>query len=81
MIQTTLKIEGMHCGMCEAHINDAIRRAFPVKRVKASHKKNEAVILSEQPLDADELSKTIQDTGYQLVSQSSAPYIKKGLFH
>lgn len=81
MIQTTLKIEGMHCGMCEAHINDAIRRAFPVKRVKANHKKKEAVILSEQPLDADELSKTIQDTGYQLVSQASAPYIKKSLFH
>ena len=28
MIQTTVKISGMACSMCEAHINDTIRRAF-----------------------------------------------------
>ncbi len=31
MIQTTLKINGMACGMCESHVNDAIRTAFSVK--------------------------------------------------
>ena len=33
MIQTTLKIDGMMCGMCESHINDAIRKDFSVKKV------------------------------------------------
>ena len=34
MIKTTLKIDGMMCGMCESHVNDAIRKAFPaVKKV------------------------------------------------
>lgn len=28
MVQTTLKIDGMMCGMCESHINDAIRKDF-----------------------------------------------------
>ena len=27
MIQTTVKVSGMACSMCEAHINDAIRGA------------------------------------------------------
>ena len=27
MIKTTMKIEGMMCGMCEAHVCDAIRKA------------------------------------------------------
>ena len=36
MIQITLKIDGMMCGMCESHINDAIRNAFSVKKVSAS---------------------------------------------
>ena len=27
MIKTTMKIDGMMCGMCEAHICDAIRKA------------------------------------------------------
>ena len=31
MTQTTLKIDGMMCGMCESHINDAIRKEFQVK--------------------------------------------------
>ena len=40
MIKTTLKIDGMMCGMCESHVNDAIRKAFPaVKKVTSSHGK------------------------------------------
>ena len=38
MIQTTVKISGMACAMCEAHINDTIRRAFSVEKVSSSHK-------------------------------------------
>ena len=30
MFKTVLKIDGMMCGMCEAHVNDAIRKAIPV---------------------------------------------------
>ena len=32
MNKTTLKIEGMMCSMCEAHINDVIRKAVPAQR-------------------------------------------------
>ena len=51
MIETTVKVDGMMCGMCEAHVSDAIRGALPVKKVTASHTKGQAVILSEAPLD------------------------------
>lgn len=39
MIQTTVKVSGMACSMCEAHINDTIRTAFPVEKVSSSHSK------------------------------------------
>ena len=52
MYQTTLKIDGMMCGMCESHINDTIRKAAPVKKVTSSHTKGEAVVLTDEPLDA-----------------------------
>lgn len=39
MVQMTLKVDGMACGMCEAHINDAIRSHFAVKKVSSSHTK------------------------------------------
>ena len=77
MIQTTLQIDGMMCGMCESHINDAIRNAFSVQTVTSSHSKGETVILSEQPLDEALLRSTITATGYELQSIHSAPYEKK----
>ena len=51
MIQTTVKVSGMACSMCEAHINDAIRATFSVEKVSSSHSKGETVILSQEPLD------------------------------
>ena len=46
MIQTTVKVSGMACSMCEAHVNDTIRRAFSVEKVSSSHAKGETVSLS-----------------------------------
>lgn len=67
MIKTTVKIDGMMCSMCEAHINDAIRRNFNVKKVKANRKKKEALIESEEVLDQDRIRKTIEDLGYDVL--------------
>ena len=80
MIRTTLTISGMMCGMCEAHINDAIRAAFPVKKVTSSHKKGETVILSESSLDESRLRSVIDATGYSLTAVFSQTEEKKGIF-
>lgn len=53
MIKIILDVEGMACGMCEAHVNDAVRRAFPVKKVSSSHTKGKTEIISEAPLDEE----------------------------
>lgn len=81
MIQTTVKVSGMACSMCEAHINDAIRRAFPVEKVTSSHSKGETVILSETPLDEAAIRETIDATGYTVGEIKAGPYEKKGFFH
>lgn len=66
LYKTVLKIDGMACNMCSAHINDKIRSSFSIKNVYTSHKNGESVILSESPLDAEELKKAIDETGYIL---------------
>ena len=81
MYQITLGIDGMMCGMCESHINDAVRNAFPVKKVSSSHSKGQMVILSETAIPEAELRPVIAKTGYELTSYACAPYEKKGLFH
>lgn len=80
MFETTIKISGMMCGMCEAHVNDAVRRAVPVKKVSSSHAKGETVILSEQRPDEQALRAAISETGYDVLSVSTKPYEKRGLF-
>ncbi len=66
MVTTTLKVDGMMCGMCESHINDAIRRHFSVRKVKSSRRRGETVIVSEEPLDAQALRRVIRESGYEL---------------
>lgn len=80
MIKTTLKIDGMACGMCESHINDTVRKIFAVKRITSYHSKGLTEILSESPLDEEKLKQAIGETGYAVVSVKTEEYVKKGLF-
>ena len=80
MTKYTVKVDGMACGMCEAHVNDAVRAAFKVKKVTSSHANGETVVISEEPLDEEKLRETVKATGYTLGDIASEPYEKKGLF-
>ncbi len=80
MVKITVGIEGMACGMCEAHINEAVRNAFQVKKVASSHAKKQTVILAEKDIPEQELKSVVAKAGYDVVSVSNEPYEKKGLF-
>ncbi len=79
MIKTVLKIDGMVCPMCEAHICDVIRKAVPgAKKVCASHAKGEASFLTEEAADEKLLKDAVAATGYTCQSVTAEPYEKKG---
>ena len=80
MVQTTLKVNGMMCGMCESHINDVVRKTAQVEKVTSSHTKGETVIVSEQALDIETLKQAIAATGYTVTGAETRPYEKKGFF-
>lgn len=80
MLKITLNVEGMACGMCESHVNDTIRKNFEVKKVTSSHKKGITEIIAENPLDEEAVKKAVNETGYQVLSINTEPYVKKGLF-
>ena len=80
MVKITMGVEGMACGMCEAHINDAVRNAFRVKKVTSSHTKKQTVVITEQDIPEQELKDVVAKAGYEVVSVSSGAYEKKGLF-
>ncbi len=81
MNKVTLKINGMACGMCEAHMNETVRKVFPdAKKVKSSYKKGETEFLYEGDFDRELLTKAIGDIGYECREIVIEPYQKKGLF-
>ena len=80
MLKITVQVDGMMCGMCESHVNDAVRKAFQVKKVTSSHSKGQTVILTENDIDVGTLRSAICATGYEVKAVSKEPYEKKGLF-
>lgn len=66
LTKTVANIEGMMCGHCEAHVNEAIKKNFPnVKEVMSSHENNETVIMSEGAVDEAKLAEVIAGAGYE----------------
>lgn len=76
MYKTILKIDGMMCSMCEAHMNDLIRQNCQIKKVESSAKKGETVVISQEELNIELLKGKIQDIGYKLIEAKGERYDK-----
>ena len=80
MVKTIVKSEGMMCHMCEAHVNNAIKKKFKVKSVESSFESGVTEITSENTPDEAELRETIEAEGYKVLTVSSTIIEKKGFF-
>ena len=67
MEKIEIKIEGMMCAMCEAHINDLIRNNFNIKRIKSNHKKGVCIIETPETIKDDDLINVFKMSGYQIL--------------
>lgn len=64
--------------MCEAHVNDAIRQNFKVKKIRSSHAKGQCELTAEQELDGQKLSAVLQGIGYELQAVEKSAVPEKG---
>lgn len=72
-----LGIDGMKCGMCEMHVEDAIRKVMKVKKVNASHMKNNVVVITESNFDQYDFENALKATGYRITSFKRSLAVKK----
>lgn len=77
MVKIIIQIDGMSCGMCEAHVNDIIRTKFKIKKVSSSHSKGITEIISENEISENELNVAFDNSGYKLLSVNTKPYEKR----
>ena len=73
MLQINAKVDGMACGMCEAHCKDAVRQAFPrAKKISASASSGDLEFLLQEnlpmPMLKHELKVKLESIGYKLVN-------------
>ncbi len=80
MKEVVINVDGMMCGMCEAHVNDAIRKAVNPKKVESSHKKKTTTVICEDDVSLDLIISAITKGGYNVLNVEEKPYVKKGFF-
>lgn len=74
MFKITAKVEGLKCPNCERHVNEAIKEAFSIKKVTASHTEKEVVITSKEDINNDKLTAVITEAGYEVMDIQKETY-------
>ena len=77
MNKYVLGIDGMRCGMCEMHVEETIAKDLSVKKIRASHLKNQVTVITEEILNEDDFKKILDPTGYRVVSFDRMFVVKK----
>lgn len=66
-MEKTIKIEGMMCKHCEAHVKKALEALDGVESVVASHEKGTAVITLTHDVSDEVLKSTVEAEGYKVI--------------
>lgn len=64
-MEETLKVKGMMCSHCEAHVKEALEKIDGVTEAKADHEACEVVVKMSTPVAEDVLAATVKEAGYE----------------
>lgn len=83
MKKYTFIIDGLHCEMCEAKVNDSIRKAVPIKNITSSHVSGETIVICKDSVDVTEIKKVIVGLGHKILETKVEDVVeeKKGIFN
>ena len=65
-MKTTLSIEGMMCGHCQATVEKALKGVQGVSEVVVSLEDKNAVVTADESVNADTLKNAVVDAGYEV---------------
>ena len=68
IMKTTLSIEGMMCGHCQATVEKALKGVPGVSEVVVSLEDKNAVVTAEESVSADALKSAVVDAGYEVTN-------------
>ena len=65
-MEKTLKVEGMMCGHCEAHVKQALEALPQVTEATADHVSGTVVVKLNADVSDAELAKAVEAAGYHV---------------
>ena len=60
-----IKVNGMMCAHCEAHVKKALESIEGIKEALASHENNLVTLTCEGPVDEEAIKAAVEDAGYE----------------
>ena len=60
-----IKVNGMMCGHCEAHVKKALEAIDGIDTAVASHEENLVTITNSKDVDESVIKAAIEDAGYE----------------
>jgi len=66
-IEKTIKVEGMMCGHCEAHVKEALEKIKGVEEATADHETGKVVLKLSKDVDDKKISDAVKKAGYTVV--------------
>lgn len=67
-MKKVMKIEGMMCGHCEAHVKKALEALPQVESAEVSHTAGTAVVTLKEAVSDELLRQTVEALDYKVVS-------------
>ena len=68
MIRTTLQIDGMMCGHCEARVKKCLEALPEVNEAAVSHEEGTAVVKLNAEVADELLKKVVEDQDYEVTA-------------
>lgn len=75
-MKKSIEVTGMHCGHCAAAVENALQNLDGVKKAKADHEANEAVITLSGEVADEDIRAAVESAGFTCGKITE----KKGLF-
>ena len=60
----TIRVDGMMCGNCERHVQDALKKVDGIEDAKADHTTGKVVLTVTKDPDEDAMKKAVEDADY-----------------
>ena len=60
-----IKVTGMMCGHCEAHVKKALEAIDGIESVVASHEENMVTITNSKDVDEAAIKAAVEEAGYE----------------